>query len=129
MWPFSASTACNGLGRRGRVPVTGAGQSPLCPKAWETGRGGPRGPAKWGSKENASPAPPGDWSDPALLRTTEALLRSHFTLVRCGREAPSLCFCPEPAVEGAVAMAPEGSARCSEMPGRLNAIAHQVLCM
>ena len=73
--------------------------------------------------------PPGDWSDPALLKTTEVLLRSRFILVCCSREAPSLCFCPKLAVEGAVAMAPEGSARCGEMPGRLNAITHQVLCM
>lgn len=102
-------------------------RAPCAPRPGRLAEGAPEALPRGDQKRVQGP--PGDWSDPALLRTAEILLRSHFTLVRCGREAPSLCFCPEPAVEGAVAMAPEGSARCSEMPGRLNAITHQVLCM
>lgn len=83
-------------------------------------------PAQWGSKENARKAPQG-WEWPSSLRTVEVLLRPCFVSVSWGREAPSLCFHPRLGV--GVAMAPEGSAQCSEMPGNLDSITHQVLCV
>lgn len=43
------------------------------------------------------------------------------------QEAPSLCFHPRLGVR--VATAPEGSAQCREMPGSLDPITLQVLCM
>lgn len=57
----------------------------------------------------------------------EVLLRSHLIPVSWSQEAPSLCFHPRLGV--GVAMAPEESAQCREMPGSLDPITHQVLCM